>query len=405
MEARSSETFFSSTPALHPSSLSAFHDHLLRVDVMDFYRSLFPITETSCFLNHAAISPLSRRSVKAVQELLDESSRLGIACYPRWMKRVGEVRALLARLIHAEADEVAFVSNTSEGLGIVASGLSWSPGDHVLVTRPDFPTNIYPWINLERQGVRVGFIERQDGRFDAADVERALSPKTRLLAVSSADFLTGFLCDLQSLGDLCRRKGILLCVDGIQSVGAVPLDVRASGIHFLSTGGHKWLLGPMGCGMLFVDRAVSPLTHPARVGWKSVKRDDDFFNLDLDLKTDAGRFEPGTMNVQGIYALGRAVELILEVGIEQVQQAVFRILDLFVHSLRKRGIRIVTALRSEERSGILSFVPSRDPKGLFRHFMEDKVMVSERKGMIRLSPHFYNNEDDVRRFFDVLDRF
>lgn len=399
---------FCTTPILHdsiPPDFFAFQPPLLRMGVMDFYRRLFPITEDACFLNHAAVSPLSRRSVEAVQALLEEASRRGIACYPRWIKRIGEVRALLARLIHAQTDEVAFVGNTSEGLGIVASGLSWGRGDHVLVTHPDFPSNLYPWMNLERRGVHVGFVERRHGRFDTGDVERALCPRTRLLAVSSADFLTGYLCGLQALGDLCRRKGILLCVDGIQSVGVVPLDVKACGIHFLAAGGHKWLLGPMGCGMLFVDRSVGSSLQPVRVGWKSVKHEEDFFNLTLDLKSDAGRFEPGTMNVQGIYALGAAVELLLEVGIDQVRQAILRTQDLFIEALKGRHLKIVSPIGAEERSGILTFAPSGDPGGLFRHFLGHQVMVSERKGMIRLSPHFYNNENDVKRFFQVMDRF
>ncbi|UCF56466.1 MAG: aminotransferase class V-fold PLP-dependent enzyme, partial [Deltaproteobacteria bacterium] len=200
------------------------------------------------------------------------------------MKRIREVRHLFAELIHGDPSEIAFVGNTSEGLSAIAAGLEWKKSDGVLVPKPDFPSNIYPWVNLERQGVRVHFFQRRDGWFGVEEVDKALGPGTRLLSVSSVDFATGFLCDLEALGDFCRRKGLLFCVDAIQSLGLIPIDVKRYGIHFLASGGHKWLLSAMGCGVLFVSRDVDNLVHPERVGWKSVVQEEEFFRLQFDLK-------------------------------------------------------------------------------------------------------------------------
>jgi cysteine desulfurase/selenocysteine lyase len=368
------------------------------------YTAEFPIREMYVYLNHAAVAPLSHRVSRAVSSLTEEMSRCGIDAYHRWMEGVGAARRQAARLLGARAHEIAFVTNTSEGLSVIAGGLDWRAGDRVLVVRPDFPSNIYPWMDLERKGVTVDYVSRREGRIQVEDLEKALRSETRLLTVSSVDFLSGYRSDLVAMGAFCRQKGLLFCVDGIQSLGLIPVDVKDCHIHFLSAGGHKWLLGPMGCGVLYVAQEVVDLVHPKGVGWKSVRGENDFFKIRLDFKPDALRFEPGSLNLLGIHGLGAALNLLLEVGVERIFEGVMAVNDLFVQGLRQRGLKIVTPLERSSRSGILSFMPKADPEKTFYTLMEENIMVSERKGLIRLSPHFYNTEADVRRFFEVLDR-
>ena len=372
---------------------------------LDKYRSEFPIAETYTVMNNAAISPIPSRVVEAVGYLFREFCHHAIECYPNWVKRIAEVRRLFAQLLNADPNEIAFVGSTSEGLSTIAAGLTWKQGDAVLIPIPEFPANVYPWMNLERHGVRVDFIQKKEGRFGIRDVEKALIPGTRLISVSSVDFTSGFRCDLEGLGDFCERKGILLCVDAIQSLGVIPMDVKKYGIHFLAAGGHKWLLSTMGCGGLFIAKSVNDRVHPERVGWKSVIQEEEFFHLDFHLKPDALRFEPGTMNVAGIYALGAAIELLLEVGIGKIYEHVLSINDLLYHGLNDRNIPITTPMDKDERSGILSFTPTSDPKSLYQFLTERKIMASLRNDLIRLSPHFYNNKDDVDCFFQALDSF
>jgi selenocysteine lyase/cysteine desulfurase len=172
------------------------------------------------------------------------------------------------------------------------------------------------------------------------------------------------------------------------------MDVKKYGIHFLASGGHKWLLSAMGCGTLFISKDVDNLVHPEKVGWKSVVHEEEFFQIQFDLKPDARRFEPGTMNVAGIYALGASLELLMEVAVEKAYAHVMALNDLLYGGLKERKVQIATPMGADERSGIMSFIPSADPN-----------RISLRNNMIRLSPHFYNNKHDIDRFFKALDRY
>ena len=368
------------------------------------YRSQFPVTGTTTYLNHAAVSPVPLRTAEAVSGLFREFTHEGIARFPDWFERMAAARRSAARLLGADPPEVAFVANTSDGVSAVAEGLDWKEGEVVLVPRPDFPANIYPWIHLERRGVRVRFYERRDGRFHVEDVARALVPGTRLLTVSSVDFASGFHCDLEALGDFCRTKGLLFFVDAIQGLGAVPMDVRRFHIHFLAAGGHKWLLSAMGCGLLFVDQGVLDRLVPNRVGWRSVQDELEFDRLRLDLKPEAARFEAGSANIPGICALGASIGLILEAGPDRIRERILELNDRFRAGLEDRGLRVLSPTGDGERSGILCFEAQGDPGALWRYLNENRVSVSLRRGAVRLAPHFYNDGEDVARFFRVLDR-
>ncbi len=370
---------------------------------LNAYRAEFPVTERRTYMNHAAVSPLSKRILRASEECYRDFSLRGAEAFRDWMDRIEQVRELMAGLLNAESFEIAFTGNTSDGLSAVANGIDWNSGDAVLITDPDFPANIYPWMNLDRRGVAVRRIARRHGRFDVRDMEKALSGNVRLVSVSSVDFATGFRCDLQAVGDFCRRKGLLLCVDAIQSLGAIPTDVRQCGIHFLAAGGHKWLLGPMGCGVLYVASEANAEIRPERVGWKSVVGDEDFFRIRFDLKPDAARFETGTMNAAGIHCLGAAVELLQEVGVENSFARIQELTDLLAGGLTERKLAIVSSMEPGERSGILSFLPAGNANEVFLSLARRGVAASLRGDTIRLSPHFYNNEHDAERFFQALD--
>jgi selenocysteine lyase/cysteine desulfurase len=368
------------------------------------YRDEFPIVKNSSFFNNAAISAPPMRVVNAVSALMLQFGSEGFIHYPEWMKMVERTRALFARLINAAPAEICFTGNTSEALSMVAGGISWKPGDKVIVPVPDFPSNVYPWVNLERSGVEVCFLQKSEGRFGVSDIEGILRPGTRLIAVSSTDFTTGFRCDLEELGAFCRRKGILLCVDAIQSLGAIPFDVKSCGVDFLACGGHKWLLSTMGIGALFVSGDANDLLRPTKVGWHSVENEENFYNLELKLKTDARRFEPGTLNLAGITALGTSLEMLLEIGIERIFARISDLNGIISSELEKRDLKVISSMEPGNRSGILSFVPD-DAGRLFRHFLKRRVLAAQRGNAVRLSPHFYNNESDVERLFEALDSY
>ena len=368
------------------------------------YRNLFPVTKNYVFLNHAAVSPASLRVTEAVAEFYNECATQASKGYFNWLAKIDETRNKAAALINAKPEETAFVGNTSGGISIIAEGFKWKSKDAVLVPVSDFPANVYPWMHLARLGVDVRFVQRRNRRFGLKEIEHALVPGTKMLAVSSVDYASGFAADLKELGNFCRKKGLLFCVDAIQSLGVIPIDVKECGIHFLASGGHKWLIGPMGIGILYVGKEVNELINVSRVGWKSVVNEEDF-EINFILKQNALRFEPGTMNLSGIYGLGAALDLLHEIGISNINKKVLAINSMFMEKLLKRNLEITSPLDENERSGILTFIPGGDPSSCYKFLAERNIMVSLRRGRIRIAPHFYNNKADVDAFFRALDEF
>lgn len=374
------------------------------MDMKNFesYRKEFPVTEKHIYLDHAGVAPVSLRVEKAVERFLTESAEGGAFHYPRWAERIVGIRKNCARLINAQPDEIAFVKSTSHGLSIVAEGLDWKPGDNLLIYEREFPSNIYPWLNLKRKGVEVRMIPSRDGRIYIEDIERLMDSRTRLLSISSVQFSNGFKIDLKRAGEVCQKKGVLLCVDAIQSLGVIPMDVKENHIDFLSADGHKWLLGPEGIGIFFCRKELAAKLNPPLIGWKSVQNEFDFDHPEFKLKTDALRFEEGSMNLLGIFGLGAAIELLHEVGISNIENRVLTLGELIIREAEKRGFTILSPKARQERGGIVTFSGNFDPMKMRDALREKGIMVSARGGGLRVSPHFYNTEEEVERFFVVL---
>ncbi len=370
---------------------------------LDRYRDEFPVTEQYIYLDHAGVAPVSLRVKKAVEQYILEVSEGAMFNYARWVKRVTDTREHCAKLIHADTDEIAFVKNTSHGLSLVADGLDWHDGDNMIVCEKEFPSNIYPWLNLKRKGVEVRFVPFNHGRIELRDIESLIDEKTRLLSISSVQFLNGFRIDLQKAGKLCRERDILLCVDAIQSLGVIPMDVQDCNIDFLSADGHKWLLSPEGTGIFYCRKGLAERLNPPLIGWKSVKKDMEFESIDLDLKDNTLRFEEASMNIMGIYALGAALDLIFEVGIERIHDTVLGLGDMIIGEADKRELHVLGPRAKEERGGIVTFSGDFDPHTVKKELETMNIMVNVRAGGLRVSPHFYNTEDDILSLFESLD--
>jgi selenocysteine lyase/cysteine desulfurase len=274
----------------------------------------------------------------------------------------------------------------------------------VLVPTPDFPANVYPWWHLARRGVRIIDLPRRHGRIEVADAARVLTPEVRVLVLSSVDFVTGYAADLAAFGAFCREHGLLLVVDAIQSLGVLPLDVKRCGIAVLAAGAHKWLCGPQGIGVLYVDRELLPRLTPPLAGWKSVVDENDF-TLHFTLRGDAAVFEAGTLNMAGIAGLGAALELLVEIGGGRIRAQVAALVEQLSAGLEQRGWRLASPRQSGERAGIVAFAGAANPQQLLHHLAEGGVSAALRDGHIRLSPHFANNGADAERFFAVLDAY
>ncbi|MEK6742127.1 MAG: aminotransferase class V-fold PLP-dependent enzyme [Nitrospirota bacterium] len=367
-------------------------------------RSEFPITKDHIYLDHAGVAPVSLRVTAAINTFLAESAEGAAFHYPRWAQRVVEVRRICAQLVNATVDEIAFIKSTSHGLSLVAEGMDWQSGDNVLFFEKDFPSNIYPWINLKRRGVEARAITSRGGRVLIEDIERLMDGRTRLIAVSSVLFSNGFRTDLKRIGELCRSKGVLLCVDVIQSLGIIPMDVRELNVDFLAADAHKWLLGPEGIGIFYCRKELVQSLRPPLVGWKSVQNEFDFDHPALRLKNDAQRFEEGSQNVMGIFGIGAAVELLLEVGIPNIEKRVLDLGDQIIREAGKRGFAVLTPEQRDQRGGNITIAGAFDPAAARDALRERGIMVNVRGGGLRLSPHFYNTTDDINTVFQNLDR-
>ncbi len=374
------------------------------------FRPEFPVTGRYIYLNHASIGPLPRRSARRVATLAQVISETGDRRWPERNAEIERVRGLAAGLIGAHAPhEVAFVENTSTALSAVAEGLDWRPGDNIVGAEGEFPSNAYPWMNIvARQNGEVEYrlAPERDGRIDADDLLGRIDGRTRILALSWVQYATGFRSDLARLGAACRERGALFVVDAIQGLGALALDVEASGIDVLAASAHKWLLGPEGIGLLYVSDRVIDRLRPTRAGWRSTRTPYDWTHLDLTFAEGAKRFESGTINGFGIAALGGSLEILHEAGAQQIERRVLELGERIAAGFVAAGLTLA-APRGDafggETSGIVSGThPRRGPDELAEALALRGVVVSSRAGRLRAAPHFYNSEDEIDQFLKIL---
>ncbi|MBI3664928.1 MAG: aminotransferase class V-fold PLP-dependent enzyme [Acidobacteria bacterium] len=366
------------------------------------YRREFPVTEHWAYMNHAAVAPLSRRAADAMQGTIEDVCRNGVAHSKQWDEVFEGLRSSAARLIGASAEEIAIVKNTTEGLAIVANGLDWRPGDAMAAVEREFPANYYPWKHLETRGVKVRWIPQREGRIELEDVDRACAG-ARLLTISFVQYLSGFRVDLEEVGKICARHGCLYVVDAIQGLGVFPVDVRKAGIHALAADGHKWLMGPEGCAILFVASNLIPRIEPVEFGWTSVANYRDYQSRDAALRAGAARYECGTLNTAGCYGMLAAIDLLLEVGIERIGARVASLSRRIAAGVASRGYRLMTSPEGEATSGILAFQKEGlDTVAAVKRLASQRIAVAPRSGWIRTSPHFYVSDEEVDRLLAAL---
>ena len=365
------------------------------------YRDLFPVTESAIYLNHAAISPYSSRVSVALSKQISARSSGSIDLYPVFLEERQKLKENYARLINGRPADIALIPNTSTGLNWLANGLRWNAGDRILLVAGEFPSNVYPFLNLKRRGVEIDFADPSEGMIGIDDLAARIDKRTKILSVSYVQFLNGYRIDPEDIGRLCRSRNIIFSVDGIQGVGAVPLDVRAAGIDFLANGGHKWLMGPMGCGFMYIKPELHERLEPAFAGWLSVKNSWDFLDYRLDFLDDAERYELGTANFLGIAGARAASDLLVEVGPARIERHLLELGNYLIEAMETSGF-VYTGSRDEKhRAGICSFRHER-AKEIFDHLTDNKIIVSLREGVIRISPHFYNTRAELENLVRTI---
>lgn len=363
----------------------------------------FPLNPDIYYLNHAAVAPWPQRTVDAVLQFANENLHRGAADYPGWLKTEQDLRNKLMRMIGANSTRnIALQKNTSEGLSAIAYGLTWQAGDKVVITDQEFPSNRIVWESLAAKGVEL--IEVSLTGNPEQNIADALDESVRLLSVSSVQYGTGLVLDLDSLGAACQDQDVLFCVDAIQSIGVLPFDVKSCQADFVVADGHKWMLGPEGLALLYISDRALDLLSLNQYGWHMVQDRGNYDSKSWEIAADAKRFECGSPNMLGAYALNASLGLLLEVGMENVQKALNSKIQTLQQSLTARtDLELITDTERTRRSGILTFRHRKiEPELLFNKLKEQGVVCACRGGGIRFSPHFYTPDAVLNHAVELI---
>lgn len=368
----------------------------------------FPLAEELIYLNHAAVAPWPERTRKAVAEFAEQNCRYGAYHYPQWLRKERELRSQLRALLNAPADDdIALVKNTSEALSFVAYGLDWKAGDNIVTSIEEFPSNRLPWQSLAAQGVEL----READLHCAATPEDALfalvDSRTRLLTISSIQFASGLRLDLERIGEFCKKRRILFCIDAIQSLGAVRFDVQAYQADFVMADGHKWMLGPEGLGVFFTTPEARDKLKLTQYGWHMMKDIHNYENKPWEIHPAARRFECGSPNMLGIHALSASLSLLLEIGMDTVESLLLKRISVLKELIEKSDqLQLIEPVSSALKSGIVVFKHKMlSNEVLYRYLMEKGVICALRGAGIRFSPHFYNASDEIARAIAYVNEY
>ncbi len=371
------------------------------------FRALMPVTGKWAYFDNAAVAPLPSPARDAISRWLQQATEEGDTVWPSWAAGIEKTRKTAATILGADTDEIALIPNTTTGLSLVAEGFPWQSGDNVITLANEFPSNLYPWMNLATRGVEAKTVPVDDGRVDFDRLFEACDVRTKLIAASWVGYASGWRLDVAELVKRAHERGILVCLDAIQGIGVFPLDVRATEVDFVAADGHKWMLGPEGAGLLYVSRDRLDSLRPIGVGWNSVVHQYDFSQIDLKLRDSAARYEGGSQNMVGLLALGASLGMLASCGLtpheSPIADQVLSITDLACQRLTEIGASILSHRDANHSSGIVSFeFPGRDPMELRRRCLDANVVLSCRNGRLRISAHGYANAADLERLVNVL---
>jgi cysteine desulfurase / selenocysteine lyase len=375
-------------------------------------RKKFPVTEQFTYLNNAAVAPSPPFVVEQARQILDGYSSHGGELEGHWHSRIADIRGILAELVGAGSHEIFFTKNTSEGLTFATQGYPWKAGDNAVSLRGEFPAVTVPLHLLGARGVELRIVEPgPDNTFNLDDILAAIDSRTRMLMVSFVEFHTGARNDLAALGAICRERGIFFAVDGVQGVGALACRVKEWNADLVSVGGHKWMMAGEGVGFCYINPDKLDTLNPVGASWLSVTNPLEFLTGGGDpapfakpLADDARRFEGGTLNIAGIHALGKSAETMLDLGPEKIETHILELGKVLVEGLLSSGYKVVSPQSDFTRSGITCFKPrNEDAIRLLKRLRGKKFCLGFPCGAIRVSPHYYNNKEDIERLLAALD--
>ena len=368
-------------------------------------RALFPITERAVYLNHAAVSPPPTTTIQAVEAQLRDVHENGSLNFHSWLAVKERARELLAQMLGARPEQVAFVRNTSDALSTVANGLTWKTGDNIVTFRREFPSNIYPWLRVrDTFGVEVRMCEERDGRVDLDELQSLIDDHTRVVAISHVQFASGFRADLERLGRVARQRDALFVVDVNQALGVVPLNVEAEFVDVAAGAGHKWLLSPEGVGYLYLSDRARERIQPTLVGWVSVPNPEDYLNHEQGWNRGTLAWESGTGPAALIHGFKASLDLLHQYGPERIASYLEALMDYLCDQLRTKPYEVVSSRAAGEKSQIVCI---RHRSGisamaLYVHLKQQNIITAPRGDRLRIAPHLYNTREEIDQFIAAL---
>jgi cysteine desulfurase/selenocysteine lyase len=368
-------------------------------------RALFPLAERLVYLNHAAVSPIPTTTLNAVEAQLHDVADTGTLNYRSWLSVKERARQLLSKLLGARPEQVAFMRNTSDSLSTVANGLNWRASDNIVTFRHEFPSNVYPWLRLQKSlGIEVRMCEERDGRVDLEELCRLVDRNTRLIAISHVQFASGFRADLERLGKVAREYDALLVADVIQSLGVIPVEVEPELVDVAAGACHKWLLTPEGVGYLYLSDRARERIEPTLVGWVSVPNAEDYQNFDQSWNKGTLAWETGTGPSSLIHGLVASLELLTKFDTAAVALYLEELTDYLCERIDPENYEIVSSRAKGEKSQIVCIKHRHglSPMSIYQHLIEKNIVTAPRGDRLRIAPHFYNTTDDVDRLLEAL---
>jgi len=358
---------------------------------MHNFNEHFPLEQDIQYLNHAAVSPWPKCTAEAVTNFAKENLTKGASQYLSWLDVETSLRNRLAQLLNINSgNEIALAKSTSEALSIIAYGITWNQGDEVVISDQEFPSNRIVWESLQHQGVKV-ITANISSEHSVRSIEKCISPRTKLISISSVQYATGKVINLKELSQVCQKHGTLLCVDAIQSLGALPFDQASINADFIVADGHKWMMSAEGLALMYIKHEHQDKLKLNQFGWRMIKNKGKYDELNWQPADDATRFECGSPNMLGIHALNASIGFILEIGMTTIHQELIKRVNYLIQQLQTiNGMEFISDIQEENLSGIVCFkVPTSNLEGLYQNLMKQGVICAYRGGGIRFSPHFY----------------
>jgi len=368
-------------------------------------RALFPVTERLIYFNHAAISPPPLPAIRAIEAQLKDVHENGSLNFRNWLAVKEDARKLLAKLLGARAEQVAFVRNTSDALSTVANGLTWRAGDNIVTFNHEFPSNVYPWLRIrDAFSVEVRMCEEHDGRIDLSELESLIDDRTRIVAISHVQYASGFRTDLERVGQVARSHDALFVVDAIQALGVVPTDVEAEFIDVAAGASHKWLLAPEGVGYLYLSDRARERIQPTLVGWISVPDPEDYFNFEQDWNRGTLAWETGTGPAALLHGFKASLELIRSHDVQKIANYLEELTDYICERLGGKNYDVVSSRAPGEKSQIVCIRHrgGLSSMALYHQLLQRNVVTAPRGDRLRIAPHFYNTATEVDQFVAAL---